>query len=433
MKNNLLLLGVLFALLTATYFLQEKSAQDDYKQSQIEGRVLTVPVTTLKLSDFEAQKKGNSWWAQDTLMSHNYMNQLEKKLHEVKKVKVLTGSKETFFKNALTFSVNGKPWTIGEMALDKNGFYLSIGDEIMLAVVEGESTQLTEDGSEIPAIKRRELVGIVSKTFNELKENQLFRFYEKLPMEKVSVETEGRLPFELNLSANQSIPAPFAGIALHEDLQKKFTSLITQMNIKEKVPYDEKLKGTKLGQIKFQADNDTVIWELWLKDKKSADSFVIDSDKKMAFSMIGGTLKVFFIQVQDYWDKKIIPPANFREFNEIKAQFVQGSQSRIITVQNKEPLSFLGGKLEADKLRSLFQILLNLGPYDQADRVSPLSKTDKQVYLAEDHLRVTIFDQELIVVKKPEEIIVVNLTQGFKSHFTMAVDLVSYRFQDMLK
>src|SRR5690606_20261862 len=107
----------------------------------------------------------------------------------------------------------------------------------------------------------------------------------------------------LNFEANTTNPPPIKGIVVHKDIGKKFYSLLTQMNIKEKVPYSEKLKSKKLASLKFIDGANEIVWELWLKSEKSADAYIIDSKSQKAFLMVGGTLRAFFIQVQDYWDK----------------------------------------------------------------------------------------------------------------------------------
>ena len=104
-------------------------------------------------------------------------------------------------------------------------------------------------------------------------------------------------PLELDLKNNLTLPPPINGISIHSKLQPKFISLLTQTTIKKEVPYSKDL-NIKMGSIKFMNDKETVVWELNLKDKKSADAYVVDHQQKKAYLMMGGTLKTFFIQVQ---------------------------------------------------------------------------------------------------------------------------------------
>lgn len=435
MKKNLLLFGVFVVLLFITYIFQEKRVEKEYVEAQLKDRLIEKEITHLKLPAVEAFKKGESWWSDGTLLSHNTFKQIEKKLTEIKKIKSIEGERKNFFADPFIFEVNRQVYTIGDFSLDKQSFYVSEGDKIYLAVIEGASHELTHDEGEIEATKVRELKSFLSKSAAELKENQLFRFYPDLPMERVVLSVEGNLPFELDFKNQSTSPPPMAGVDVHKDLAGKFLSLLTQATIREELPYGEGLKFKKLGSIRFLKGSSSVNWELWLKSDKSADAVIIDPDKKRAFLMVGGTLKIFFVQFQDYWDKKVIPSKDFKSFTRTDAVFIQGAKRAVVTILNREPLAFevQGYKVDQVKMEFLVQFLFNLGPKDQAERVSLLSSSEKKQILSGDHLRIELMGQELLLWRKQEELIVVNLTQGFKAHFNLLDENFHGRFEDVLK
>jgi hypothetical protein len=435
MKKNLGLFGIFIALLVMTYIFQEKRVAKENYEAQLKDRLVDFEITHLKLPNVEAVKKDGSWWQDGRLLSHNSFKQIEKKLTEIKKIRDIQGDWKSFFPNPFSFEVNHIPWTIGDFSLDKQGFYVAVGKKIFLAVIEGESTHLTHDESEIESIKLNELVTELSKSGASLYETQLFRFYPDLPMEKVVMSAEGSLPFELDFEHNTSLPPPIPGVAVLKDLRGKFFQLLTQINIKEEILYSEKLKFKKLAVLKFIGKKKTVNWELWLRSKSTADAVIIDPESKKAFWMVGGTLKVFFIQNQDYWDKKVIPTEFFVSFTKIGARFIQGPQNAVVTIMNREPLVFesQGHKIDQLKMEQLIQFIFNLGPKDQAERVSILSKSEKQQLLSEEHLKIEVMDQELLLWRKLEELIVVNLTQGFKAHFILTDENFRGTFEDVLK
>ncbi len=435
MKKNLSLFGLVLLLLGVTYFFQEIRSEKEYVAQEQKARLLQDDLVHLKLPAAEAVKKDGNWWEGDLLLSHNTFKQIEKKLQEIKKIKTIEGDWKNFFSHPFVFEVNNEKWTIGDMSLDKEAFYIAKGDKIYLAVIEGPSHQLTHDASEIEASKLNDLVSFLSRSLNDLKETQLFRFYPNLPMERVVVDVEGSLPFELNFKEGTTEPPPVPGIDVHHDLANKFVSLLTQVNVKSEIPYSEKLKFKKLAEVKLLKDDQTVTWELFLKDSKSADAYILDSDKKRAYLMVGGTLKVFFIQVQDYWDKKVIPPEAFVDFSKTNATFIQGSKEAVVTIINRQPLGFevKGYKVDQAKMEFLLQFIFNLDSKDQAERVSQLSKSERQQILSEEHLRIEILGQELLLWRKAEELIVVNLTQGFKAHFNLVDENFNGKFEDVLK
>lgn len=435
MKKNLGLLGIFILLLGLTYIFQEKRAEKEYHEALTKDRLVTGDVTHLKIPNADAVKKNGSWWQGNQLLSHNTFKLIEKKLSEIKKIKSIQGEWKSFFPNPFSFEINHVPWTIGDMSLDKQGFYIAEGKNIYLAVIEGDTTELTDDEKEIETIKLNELVSALSKSPDELKENQLFRFYPDIPMSRILITVEGNLPFELDLDKNTTLPPPIKGIAVHKDLRGKFFSLLTQMNMKEEIPYSEKLKFKKLGEVKFLSDKKSVMWELWIKSDQSADAIIIDPAQNRAFNMVGGTLKLFFVRNQDYWDKKVIPTEYFVNFTRLNTTFTQGGKSAAVTILNREPLGFevKGYKVEQTRMEQLIQFLFNLGPKDQAERVSLLSSSEKKQILSEEHLRIDILEQELLLWRKKEELIVVNLTQGFKAHFNLVDENFHGRFEDVLK
>ena len=104
-------------------------------------------------------------------------------------------------------------------------------------------------------------------------------------------------------------------------------------------------------------------------------------------------------------------------------------------VKNREPLSFTSQKFKVvpGPMDSLFQVLFNIGQFEQAERVSQLSSSEKQMMLNENLLRIDVMGQELYLWRKKEELIVVNLTQGFKAHFTLLDEKFHGQFEDVLK
>lgn len=436
MKRNLMLFGVFLFLLLGTYLFQELKTVEDYKEALVADRLVDFEVNHLKFpGGIDAFKKNGQWWEGEQLLSHNTFKLIEKKLIEIKKIKEIQGEWSAYFPNPFSFEINHVKWTIGDLSLDKQAFYIAQGNKIYLAVIEGESVQLTHSSEEIASIKLNELVSALSTPKEKLKELQFFRYYPELPLERIVITVEGSLPFELDLKSNQTLPPPFKGVFVHKDLKGKFFSMLTQINIKGQIDYSEKIKFKKLADIRLMKDSKELIWELWLRNKDSADSVIIDPLNKKAFQMVGGTLKLFFVRLQDYWDKKVIPAKDFVSFSRLSAKFYQGQEMASITILNREPLEFESKKYKVNQLKmeQLIHYIFNLGPNDQADRVSPLSLTEKKQILSGNHLRVELMNQELILWKKTEELIVVNLTQGFKAHFNLLDDKFLGTFEDVLK
>ena len=116
-------------------------------------------------------------------------------------------------------------------------------------------------------------------------------------------------------------------------------------------------------------------------------------------------------------------------------KFFQDSLEASVTVINRQPLDFECSTFKADtnKLNTLFMYLFNLAEKDQADRISQLTSSEKKQVLSESHLRLEVFGEDLLLWRKAEELIVVNLTQGFKAHFLLKDESFPFTFRDVLK
>lgn len=436
MKKNLALLGILVGLLVVTYFLQEKRVEDLFTAAEARGRIIEGEIQSLKLPHVDAKKIGTEWRSEKDLLSANTFRLIERKISELKEVKKIDGDWKSYFSEPVTFEVNGKKISIGDMSFDKKGFYISVDQEILLGFVDGGNAQLTRHEEELPRIKRDELISLISKKYDELVENQLFRYFPNLPMARALIQVEGYLDFELDFEKDQTLPPPVKGIEVHANLREKFRSLITQLTIRKILRETNEVRFKKLGEIVFQGDkNESITWELWQRNKDTADAVIVSPGTNESFLMSGGTLKVFFVAIQDYWDKKVIPPSKFKSFIELSMIFREGSKEAHVKVINSEPLEFKvkGYEVQKPKMEVLVSMILNLGQFDQAERVSGLSSSERKQLLSEGHLQVSVFDQDLILWRKKEELIVVNLTQGFKAHYNLTDENFLVNFQDVLK
>lgn len=436
MKKNLTLLGILIFLLIGTYFFQEIRSDKIFEDSFTKDHLISAEeIKSLSWGDVNAIKRNGQWWAGDRLLSANIFKTLEKRISQIKKIKKVEGPKENFFSTPVELKVNDETWLLGDLTLDRQGFYLARGNEVMVAVSEGVGQELTDEPGKLIEVKLEEIKKGLNYKLSELAETQLFRFYPKLPLGTVTIESEGRPSYELDLINNQTIPPPLEGISPHHNLLDKFTSLLTQITVKTEVPYSEKLKFKKLASMIFQNRENKEVWELWLNRKNSADSFIVDSRNKKAWHMVGGTLKAFFIYHQDYWDKKVIPPHEFTNFSRLKIILTQGERTALVEVVNREPLAFESKQHQIDtlKMNILFQYVFNLSEKDQADRISQLSKSEKQQLQNGNHLRLEVMGQDIFFWRKEDELILANFTQGYKAHFLITEKSFRATFEDVIK
>lgn len=433
MKNNLILFGVLVLLISGAYFFQEKKDREMFKKSVEEEIIVKDPITELGWDNFIVKKINNKWMYGDKLLSANHFGQIEKRLKNLKKIKSIQGEISQILPHSIQLKINGQKYLFGQLTLEKDGFYLAQDNKIYIATFDEE---ILHSENENPDEKKlTEFLNLFPHDLETLIEKQFFRYYVDLEFDKAKLDTEGALPYELDFSSNKTIPAPIHGIVEHENLKSKFLSLFTQMLIKKELEYPKKQLFKKMADLKFiKQGMDLLNFELWLKSNSNADAMILDTKNKKAYEMIGGSLRTFFIQVQDYWDKKVIPPKSFKSFNELDVLLFEGKEEIKFKILNREPLEFKSPiRLNEEEVRVLFTYIFNLGEKDQADRVSQISSMDKVIFQKDKSLRALIFGQDLYIFKKREELIIANMTQGFKAHFGMVDEKFPVHLKDVIR
>lgn len=436
-KSNLILFGVLSLLLVFTYFIQEKKVLFSYKKEKSLIDMLGSELVSIKGPNFEAIKIKDSWFQNQQLLSHNIFKILEKRMREIKLIQELENAKDENFPGFLELVLNNKKVLIGDMSIDNESFYLKVENSFFLAKIDGESTQISYSQENLQKDKLVELKSLFFKKTKDIFEDQFFRYSKSIPLWKVAVFSEGRNPYVLDFKDNKTIPDQISGVEVHQNIKDKFFSLITQIQIKNELDYNKLKLFKKLASINFKDKNSNqdIIWEVWRKNQSTADPVIVDHYNQKAFEAIGGTLKVFFLDVQDYWDKKIIPTKDFKNFDKLKIEFHQNKLKKSVIISNREPFEFESsdGIPNLNNLQAFIQLVMNLSAFDQADRVSPLSSTDEKIYSDEKFLRFNIFDHKLLCHQKSHEIIMVNLTTRTKLHFYQNIESVFCDLKAMIE
>ena len=419
MKSNLKLLILLLVLVTGTYFLVERPDRVWWSQHN-DSYTLKPIFENAKTLEFQKTiwvLKDQQWTYEKDILSQPILAKWKRILTSFKLEREIpltaTVKKADFITKGYSLGIDDNHYIIGDQSADGKSVYILDTDKNRIL----QMSLLPSD---------------LYKVLDELKENDLEKMIEKrvyahfshIEFEKVLFETPGILSFELDLINKVTIPKPIAGVLQHPHLDQKFWHEMELLQFTHQLPYNPGLLYQKMAQVSFlQKDKKVLSFELHRLGPQNADAVVYVPETKQIFKVQGQTAKVFFDQVQDYWDRKIIPKNVFKAFNELNAHFVLGDKETNLKVINQEPLGFqsVDGKfkLKDDKLQNLFGIIFNLGQYEEASRVSILSKAESQQFQNESHIRLNVFGQDIMLVRRTNELVVVNFTQGFKAHFIL--------------
>lgn len=419
MKNNLLLFIIFVILLGGTYVWIERPDREWWKKHDETYRLREMAE---QAHSFGVQGKkwkwvNNKWVSGNDLMSLSVWPKWKRIFSNLKVEREIIlppgMKKENYLGEGFPITLNDVSYVIGEKTIDGKGIY----------VLEVNSDKIFQM-SLFPTDLFIMLDEVKTKSALDMVEKRVFAYLSDVNFTKVSFETPGILSFELDLHKKETNPKPIPGVLLHPHLDQKFWHEMELLQFTEQIKPDKNLLYQRMASLGFILDDKKVLnIELHRIGPSNADAVVFIPEKNLMFRIKGNTAKVFFDQVQDYWDRKVIPRDVFKAFTEMRVQFVLGDKEATVNVINQEPLSFGSSqpeiKLKEDKLQNLFSVLFNLGQYDEASRVSILTKSERQQFQNESHIRMNVFGQDLMLIRKTNELIVVNFTQGFKAHFIL--------------
>ncbi|MFY7993551.1 MAG: hypothetical protein ACOVP4_09690 [Bacteriovoracaceae bacterium] len=417
MKNNLGLLLVFILLLTGTYVWIERPDRVWWQKHDETYRLrsLVENAESFGVLGKTWTLKENQWVSGQDLLSLTIWPKWKRIFSQLKFEREIIlnaqTNKDNFLGEGFPITIDDRSFILGETTVDGKSLYL-------LDVNENKILQM----SLLPSDLFQMLDEVKEKTPQDMIEKRVFAYFNNVQFTKVVFETPGILSFDIDLFNKQTNPRPIPGILLHPHLDQKFWHEMDLLQFTEQIKPDLALLYQKMASLSLVQDEKKVLtFELHRVGPLNADAVVYVPEKNQMFKVRGNTAKVFFDQVQDYWDLKIIPRNVFKAFTETRAQFVLGDKEVTVNIINQEPLAFVSPdsqiKLKEDKLQNLFNLIFNLSQYEEASRVSILTKAERQQFQNESHIRMNVFGQDLMLVRKTNELVVVNFTQGFKAHF----------------
>jgi|GEM_PF-6049790 len=435
MKQNVQLFFLLIGLLAFTYYFQEIRPEKLKKESQAQISILKKTPESLVFNNIKFNKNVDGQWISgDELMSQNKLNQVIQLLMSLERVNEKKIISDIDFSDSLTLRVDDQLLEIGDLTIERESFYVKFRGDIILARFAGERDEILQEGESLQQKLKLRLKSLVDLDVVGLRENQLFRFFKNWEIQSLSLNQQERKPFSLNLKTKKLIPAPYDGLELHEDLDKKILSLLTQIQVKEFIK-DFSFKETeKIAQatLTLMGEQRTFLI-LRMKEGKSADVYLQHLESNRVWKVIGGTLKLFFISEQDLWNKKNMP--HLTSFHQDKIELKNKTKRFSIKIFNREPFLFEPefGKLDSTKIDLLTRLVLNLKPFEEAERVSRLLRSDEQ-YLETQNFTIFSFqDQSFTIWTKPSETIVCDKQRKLKFHYPHPGAALSFYLDDVIR
>ncbi len=417
MKKNLILLSILTALLTFTYWFEEiggtkRLTKEKQEKALFQNKNLGS-LTEINFPKFGLILKNGKYFTK----GQNYPGDKRKidkiisvfsameVVSVIEKEKIRTPRKHFFPQEDLMFSFKFERgeliYRLGAKLEYSQDFYIEViyGDQKNLLVVRDGSPQYgvyQEKSLERSSQKYDRLKFILALREKDLFDTHPFKNFQ-LKLDKVLVENFRNKKFLINFSKRETEPHTFSGLSyktgLFEEMATKLNGLYainihfgvkdsdlsllqSTIYLPQKVQLFKKLKDREGYFLKVESDND--IYELSQKDST-----------------------LFFSNVQDFWNKEILKEKDYH----VATTFIfRGRPNIPVKIKESRPFEVQSYdapfNLNQDAFKKIFSLLLNSA--ERVSEVDPDLKGKKSIF------DIKVNDLLFKILKVGNELLFVN-------------------------
>jgi hypothetical protein len=455
--KNLTLFFILVLALVGTYIFEEKS--------NAVNEAITAKKTALldmgKLGEIKAIsgvklnfiKKGDSYFSKE-----NGLRLSQDRLAEF--FEILSSQKVKTFLDQTEVNKVGIPFYIPDQSMkmtfifEKGEATFTLGKKLdydqtfyMLVSKEGKSqVVIVNDESPDPGAyasdeeykksdmkyKRLEMLFLLTnKYFYDTRVFKDFNYIQdKINFKNISISTFRNKKYSVNFENSTTNPPPPSGIPYFEENWISFLRFLTKLEGKSLYyPSDPKLLDEALSQFEVQdRENRLYTLEVYKKYGEEKGYFLKSSLDNIIYQLKPEDAQYFFVNVQDFWLKKILPKS--KEYN-LKITFYKG-QTEDVKIEDKELFKVLPtdkkyteGAIRALEFKRLLEFFKTEGNMVEALNLSPSEILKKNI------LRVQFENRNLSVILDENEATIVDLDQKFMIHHYIGAKLpFSIKYED---
>lgn len=440
MKRNLYLFFLLIFAGSVAYYFEEYHPKKSRELRDLENRIMPFEfqdIVEIQLSNATIKKKdedfvvGNKELPIDQEMFNEFIRRLgkihlirafteqEKQNHQIRKA-MESGVSATF-----KFDQEKVVYKIGEMNPLEDSFYIqtTIGDKETIGLAR--DTSISDDiydpskADQIRAMKYQRV-----RSMFELNDKFFYRRYilpESIRSAVHSVKINGGGKFDINFDSVRTFPLIIRGLQYNKDFFDKYKDNLANIKQSEIIP------GSVTGQTPQRVIMVNGQLELRffteLKGQKQTGFFVQSSlDPRFIYKIERSSANVFFVQLDDFWDKKIIPADSLLGTKETRFEMLFPSKKRYSMLLPKSENFIVTSVFPAtrprlEQFKNLFALLTATPPFSAAFRAAPadvkFAGAVKKFELFFDQFSVEAFtkDQQLILIQRPAGLALFYLIQ----------------------
>ena len=447
--KNLALFLILVLALTGTYLFEEKSNHDLKTLNAKASSLLDAD----KLGDIQAiegiklnfQKKGELYFDKITGLQlaearlgefFQILSGLKVKTFldqaEVNKVGKNFYIPDPTMKMTFQFEKGAMTFTLGKKLDYDQTFYMEVTKNgiSQIVIVSDESPdpgvyQSDEEYKKSDAkYKRLEVVFLLTnRYFYDTKVFRDFKYTdERINFKHISIATFRNKKYSIDFQKSQTIPAPPKGIAYYEDNWVSFLEMLTKLEGKSiYFPAETKLL-TEILSVFEVIDRQERKYTLTVYKKYGELSgyFLKTTLDNIVYELKSEDAQYFFVNVQDFWQKRIIPKE--KEFN-FKVTFLD-NKTETVRISDKELFKvfptdskFTEGTIRALEFKRLLEFFKSEG-----NHVTEFTEKPSEI-LKKNIMRVQFDNRNLSVILEDNEAIVVDFDLSIMIHYYIGAKL----------
>ncbi len=381
MKVNGLLFLILVGLIFFTYQFEEK----EFKKKLIPtDRVYPFKNTIfnkIKLHNLELEKN-NDW----VIMPHKFnTNQAVYELISAfkslscEKVKVMTQS-------SMNFEINGEKYSLGNISPISGEFYLQTPTERLICLHEGKTQKVYKDQKESYIYKYEMLKGMITADQAYFINRNIVDESFRTQLASVKIDNVRNRWFTLDFVRKAMHPIAPSEIEL-KDLKKVFQGFLDQVQVHNIFTAEnENDLQKKQANLTF---NQKINWDLFYEFKNRQGLFIKKENDPFVYEISSGGQKVFFLNVQDFWKKKIFKNmAPFLTSKDIKLDIKVKNKSYQFILKDFKSFKVVNKSKSIQSLNQnyfnfLFNLIFNLSSFSEASYIdhNEIKESDKMIEL----------------------------------------------------
>lgn len=442
-KKNLILLGVLILAIGLTYIFEEKRNQDKTEELNQKASIIDVKkvgeLESIKGLKLNIKKNNETYFDAENQVpfSNKKMEEFFKILSGLKIKKILseTETKNVDFKFyipdadlKLTFGFKNSSFavTLGKKLDYDQSFYLLIekningvlSKELAVAVDESPDPNMYQSDkeykkSEFKFQRLQMLFYLTNVFFYETKVFASFPYSEdRINFKKISISTFRNKKFTIDFEKTQTIPPVLNGLNYFEENWISFHRALTNLEGKTLYyPYKKENLTEPLSIFEVEdRENKKYTIELYKKYGSLVGYFLKNSFNNYLYELRPEEAKYFFINIQDFWSKKIYPAE--KEFG-LTIQFtLEDPIEYQVEVKDKEVFEVISKtkRIKSETFKNLIDFLKT-----ESDHISEVKESPIEL-LRKSKLKLRFANRNIGVILEENDVLVVDLDRKLAFH-----------------